>query len=328
MYSFIVRRAFALIPVLLGVSLLVFSLAFITPGDPVLIKIGMENASEEEIARIRSELGLDRPFWVQFGDFLTGAVQGDLGMSYRTNRPVSEMIRERLPATLELTLTAFVLSIAIAIPVGVISAVKKYSLIDYTSMMGALFGISMPSFWLGLVLILLASLYLGWFPASGRGGSLLGGVWVLLTQFNPSPFIRSIRHLVLPSVTLGLITAALITRLTRSNMLEVLKEDYIRTARAKGLSERVIVYRHALKNALLPVVTVLGLRLGQLLGGSVIVETVFAWPGAGRMIISSINRRDFMVVQGMVLVLATAFVLANLAVDIIYTWLDPRIRYD
>lgn len=328
MYAFIARRALALIPVLLGVSLLVFSLAFITPGDPVLIKIGMENASEEEIARIRSELGLDRPFWVQFGDFLAGAVQGDLGMSYRTNRPVIEMIKERLPATLELTLTAFVLSIAIAIPIGVISAVKKYSLIDYTSMMGALFGISMPSFWLGLVLILIASLYLGWFPASGRGGSLLEGLWVLLTQLNPGPVIRSVRHLALPSITLGLITAALITRLTRSNMLEVLKEDYIRTARAKGLSERVVVYRHALKNALLPVVTVLGLRLGQLLGGSVIVETVFAWPGAGRMIISSINRRDFMVVQGMVLVLATAFVLANLAVDIIYTWLDPRIRYD
>ncbi len=328
MFGFIVRRTLTLMPVLLGVSLLVFSLAFITPGDPALIKIGMENATEEDLARVRTELGLDRPFWVQFADFVTGAVQGDLGTSYRTGRPVSGMILERLPATLELTLAAFILSIVIAIPIGVLSAVKKYTMVDYTSMLGALFGISMPSFWLGLVLILVASLYLGWFPASGRGGSFVAGLGILLSQLNVRPLLRSIHHLVLPTATLGLITAALITRLMRSNMLEVLKEDYIRTARAKGLSERIIVYRHALKNALLPVVTVLGLRLGELLGGSVIIETVFAWPGAGRMIISSINRRDFMVVQGMVLVLATCFVLANLIVDIAYTWIDPRIRYD
>jgi peptide/nickel transport system permease protein len=328
MQKYVIHRLFSLIPVLIGVSFLVFSLVHITPGDPVAIMMGLETANDAELEALRHELGLDRPFMVQYLSFVWDAARGDLGRSIQTTRPVVEMISQRLPATMELTAVAMFFALIIAIPIGVISAVKQYSLVDNASMFGALLGISMPSFWLGLVLILLFALKFGWFPASGRGGSLVAGLGVLITQFNVGPVLRALERLILPAFALGTHVAALITRLTRSSMLEVIRQEYIQTARAKGLSERMVIYRHALKNAMIPVVTIVGLYVGTLLGGSVITETIFAWPGVGRMAITAINQRDFPVVQAIVLVLATIFVFVNLLVDLVYGMLDPRIRYD
>lgn len=309
MLTYIIRRIGLMIFILLGVSIITFFVMYIVPGDPAEIiaieQFGVE-VTRETIECVRIKYGLDRPVYIQYFHWLINILQGDFGYSYRTDRPVLNEILARLPATIQLAIAGTILSLTIAIPIGVISATKQYSVIDNLSMTGALIGISMPNFWLGLLLILFFSVYLGWLPVFGRGG---------------------IEHLILPAITLGTGMAAITTRLTRSSMLEVIRQDYITTAKAKGLSEKVIIWNHALKNALIPVVTVIGLQFGGLLEGAVIVETIFAWPGVGRLLVDSIFARDFAMVQGCVFFMAIIYALVNLMVDISYAYLDPRIRY-
>lgn len=310
MLTYIVRRIGLMIFIMLGVSIITFSMMHFVPGDPAEV-IAIERYGEEvtadTIAHVRTELGLDQPVYIQYLRWLSNVLQGDLGYSFRTDRPVLDEILARLPATIQLALAGMLVSLLISIPVGIISATRQYSAVDNVSMFGALLGVSMPNFWLGLLLILFFSVYLGWLPVFGRGG---------------------IEHLILPAITLGTGMAAITSRLIRSSMLEVLSQDYIRTARAKGLKERVVVYKHALKNALIPVATVVGLQFGSLLEGAVIVEVIFAWPGIGRLLVDSIFARDFMVIQGCLLFIAAMFVFFNLLVDVSYAYLDPRIRYE
>ncbi|MBT9148988.1 MAG: Glutathione transport system permease protein GsiC [Dehalococcoidia bacterium] len=309
MLTYIIRRIGVMVFILLGVSVITFSMMHFVPGDPAEM-IAMERygkeVTAETIEHVRRELGLDQPVYIQYFRWLTNVLQGDLGYSARTDRPVLDEILTRLPATIQLALAGMLVSLIIAIPVGIISATKQYSIVDNVSMFGALLGVSMPNFWLGLLLILLFSVHLGWLPVFGRGG---------------------IEHLILPAITLGTGMAAITTRLMRSSMLEVLMQNYIRTARAKGLTEKLVIGKHALKNAVIPVVTIVGLQFAHLLEGAVIVETIFAWPGIGRLMVGSIFARDFAVVQGCVLFFALIFVLSNLIVDISYAYLDPRIRY-
>lgn len=306
MSTYIARRFLQAIPVLFGVSLLVFSMLHLVPGDPVSMMMGEFATQPEQLALMRAQLHLDDPLPQQFGRFLWNALQGDLGISIRSKRPVSAEIMENLPSTLELTLAGLLVAALIGVPLGVIAAVKRHSWADTGSMMVALLGVSMPSFWLGLLLIFAFSLHIRLFPATG------GGDW---------------KHLVLPAVTLGLGASAIIARLTRSSMLEVLRQEYVNTARAKGLNEFTVILRHAFKNALIPVVTVFGLQFGQLLAGTVVIETVFSRPGIGRLIVGAILAKDFPLVQGIVLAVAVSYVLVNLLVDITYAFLDPRIRY-
>ena len=293
-----------LIPVMLGVSFIVFTIMYFTPGDPAKIILG-ERAPAAEVAALRTQMGLDAPFVVQFFNFIKNAVQGDFGRSLVTKRPVAEELFARFPATIQLAGSAVLIAVAIGIPVGIISAIKQYSVFDGVAMTLALVGVSMPNFWQGLMMIILFSVYLRWLPSSGYG---------------------TFRHLLMPAITLGTSSAALITRMTRSSMLEVVRQDYIRTARAKGLDESVVINRHALKNALIPVVTVIGLQFGYLLGGAVLTETVFSWPGVGRMMVDAIRQKDYPVVQAGVLLLALSFSLVNLLVDILYAYIDPRIK--
>jgi len=302
------------VPVLLGISLAVFVLIEFTPGDPVAAILGLQ-ASPDEVERLRRAMGLDRPWYIRYGLWLAGVVQGDFGLSYQNGRPVTELIVQRLPATVELAVAAQLAATLLALPIGVISAVRQYSLTDYFFTSVALFGISMPNFWFSILLILVFGLHLGWLPASGFVPVAAG----LGTH---------LKHLVLPVTALALFNVGALARFTRSSMLEVLSQDFIRTARAKGLGDRIVIYRHALKNALIPTLTVVGLQLGFLLGGSVIVEQVFAWPGIGWLSVTAINQRDYPVVQGVVLLVAAAVVWINVLVDISYTWVNPRIRYD
>jgi peptide/nickel transport system permease protein len=325
--GFVARRLLALIPLLFGISLVIFVLLRLIPGDPVVIMIGAENATPEEVARLRHVLGLDQSLPVQYVRFLGRVVRGDLGSSISADEPVSRLIRERLPATIELTLAAMTVALAIAIPAGVVSAIRKYSVVDTAGTVAALLGVSMPNFWLGVMLIFLFALRLGWLPASGRGDPVVASVWSLMATGSPAALAGAVTHLILPAVTLGAALAAVTTRLTRSSMLEVIAQDFVRTARAKGLPGARIVFHHALRNALIPVVTVVGLEFGALLGGAVITETIFAWPGIGRLAIRSIVQRDFPVVQGVVLMIAVVRICANLAVDVVYAVIDPRIRY-
>ena len=296
--------------ILLCVSAITFSLMHLVPGDPAQIiaekKYG-EEVTTATVELVRKEMGLDRPIFIQYFSWLRGIFQGDFGESFRTGLPVWDEIMNRLPATAELALAAILVSLIIAIPVGVISAVKQYSLLDNASMIGAMVGVSMPNFWLGLLLILFFSVHLEWLPVFGRG---------------------ELKHLILPALTLGTGMAAITTRLTRSSILEVLKQDYVRTARAKGLTEAVVINSHVLKNSLIPVVTVVGLQFGALLEGAVVVEVIFAWPGIGRLLYDSIFARDYPVIQGCVFIIAMIYVTVNLLVDISYAWLDPRIRYE
>jgi len=306
------RRLLATIPLLFLVSLVVFALVHALPGDPAVLFLG-EEADPETLARFRVRLGLDRPLVAQYAAWLGRALRGDLGRSLRTNQPVAEAILERLPVTLELLVAALSVSLAIAIPMGIVSAVKRNSGVDLVTTVFALVGFAMPGFWLGIILIYVFALLLRWLPPSG---------WVPL----PASVPQNLLSLVLPAFTLGTALAALVTRQLRSGMLEVLRQDYVRTAQAKGLSERQVVGKHALKNALISVVTVVGLQLGGLLGNTIITETLFALPGVGRLMIDSIFSRDFFVVQGVILFLAVGYVLSNLLVDVLYSYLDPRIR--
>ena len=303
MKVYLLRRFLQSLLVLLGVSFVVFGILFLT-GDPALLLLPPD-ASIEDIAKFRQQMGFNDPFFVQYGRFLSGALRGNFGQSVRHGEPAFDLVMERMPATFELSGAALALALCLSIPAGIISAMRRNTLVDYIATVVALLGQSMPTFWLGIMLILFFSVQLNVLPSSGRGG------W---------------QHILLPAVTLGLFTTARITRLTRSGMLEVLNQDYIRTARAKGVANPPVVWKHALKNAAIPIVTIVGIELGTLLGGSVITETIFAWPGVGRLSVQAIYNRDYPVVQAAVFTLAATFVLVNLAVDVLYTYLDPRIR--
>jgi ABC-type dipeptide/oligopeptide/nickel transport system permease component len=307
MYAYLMRRLLATIPVLFGVLLLVFSMLHLVPGDPVKMMLGEFQTSPQQIATLQSQLHLNEPLPQQFGRYVWNALHGDLGTSIRSNKPVTEEIMNNLPSTLQLALAGLLIAGVVGITLGVLAAVKQYSWLDAGSMLVALIGISMPSFWLGLLLIFAFSLRFRLFPATGGG---------------------DLKHLILPAVTLGLGAAAIIARLTRSSMLEVLRNEYVTTARAKGIKESQVIIRHALKNALIPVVTIFGLQFGQLLAGTVVIETVFGRPGIGRLIVDAILNKDFPLVQGIVLVVAVSYVIVNLIVDLLYAFLDPRIRYD
>jgi peptide/nickel transport system permease protein len=303
MTVYLLRRLAQAVLVLLGVSFVVFFILYLT-GDPALLLLPPD-ATAEDIRKFREAMGFNDPFIVQYGRFLGGALRGDFGQSVRHGEPAFPLVLERLPATFQLSGAALLLALLLAIPAGVVSAVRRNTAVDYVATVVALLGQSMPTFWLGIMLILIFSVQFNLLPSSGRGG---------------------IEHLVLPAVTLGLFTTARITRLTRSGMLEVLNQDYIRTARAKGVSGQPVVWKHAFKNAAIPIVTIVGIELGTLLGGSVITETIFAWPGVGRLSVQAIYNRDYPVVQAAVFLLASTFVLVNLVVDLLYTYLDPRIR--
>lgn len=329
----ILERILAVIPIMFGVAIVVFLFMRMTPGDPVDIMMGEAGyVSEGEIENLRREFNLDKPLHIQLYLFLADAIRGDLGNSYARRAPVSELIAERLPATIELALGALFVGLVVSVPIGIISAVKQYSAIDRIGMAGAFLGVSMPSFWLGILLMLLFSVRLQWLPVAGRidyGVELrtVTGMYVLdsILTGNKAALISSLSHLVLPSISLGAAMAATVARILRSSMLEVLRQDYVTLARAKGLVESLVVLKHALRNALIPTITVVGLQVGVLLGGNMIVETVFGWPGLGRLVVQSIFARDFPLVQGAVMVYAFVFVMANLMVDVLYTYLNPKI---
>jgi ABC-type dipeptide/oligopeptide/nickel transport system permease component len=305
MVRFLVRRILLTIPVLLGVATLVFALIHLIPGDPVQAMLG-ETAAPEDVAALRTQLGLDKPLLVQYAAFLRGAASGDLGRSLRTNQPVTAAIAERMPATIELALAAMAFAILVAIPLGIVAAVRARTVVDHAATTLALAGISMPNFWLGPLLAIVFSVLLGWLPVSGRGTTA---------------------HLVLPAITLGAPLAAVLARMTRGSLLEELSEPYVLAARARGASYARAVLRHAFRNSLIPIVTVLGLQFGAVLTGAVITETIFAWPGVGRLLIQSISFRDYPLVQGCILLIATTYVSMNVLTDLMYGVLDPRIRY-
>lgn len=313
MNRYIINRLFQMIPVIFGVLLAVFLMLKFTPGDPAATILGVQ-ATPDELARLRRAMGLDQPWFVQFGIWLGNALQGDLGVSYISKKPVSEIIGTRFPITLELTLISMLIAVIVGVPAGIISAARRYSVLDYSITGLALFGVSMPSFWFAILLILLFSLHLGWLPASGYVGWEAGVI----------PHLRS---MAMPALALGLFLVGSLVRFSRASMIETLVQDYVRTAKAKGISRRGIILGHALKNALIPTVTVLGIQFGGLLGGAVIIETIFAFPGIGSALLTAVNQRDYPVVQGVTLVVALAFTFSNLLVDVAYTWLNPRIRY-
>jgi peptide/nickel transport system permease protein len=306
MIQYILKRLTMLIPVLLGVTVVSFALLHVVPGDPAVLLAG-EDANPEFIEAVRKEYGFDQPLYIQYFRFVSNAVQGDFGISIRNREPVIDLLMQRFAFTVQLSFLSILIAAFIGLIAGVISATRQYSIFDNLSMMGALFGISMPIFWLGLLLMLVFSVNLRWFPAGGSGG---------------------LRYLLLPAIALGAASAAVIARMTRASMLEIIRQDYIRTARANGLREWVVIYKHALKNAMIPVITVFGLEFGYMLGGAVLTETVFSLPGVGRLMVEGIFQRDYPVVQGAMLLVATTFVLVNLVTDIAYAFFDPKIRYE
>ncbi len=307
------RRIVGLSIVFLGITILVFLVSRLAPGDPVQLMLGPD-ATPEQVRLIRRDLGLDRPIVVQYVRWLEGLLHGELGQSIRNRTDVSELILDRVFPTVELTIAAMIIALALGVPLGVLSAVRHYSFLDYMSTLASLLFVSMPSFWLGLMLILWASLHLGVLPPSGYVSPL------------ESP-VANLSHLILPAITLGLYESAWLVRLTRSSMLEVLGQEYIVTARAKGVRERMVIFKHALKNAMISIFTMVGLQVGYLLGGVVVVETIFAWPGIGRLLVENgIYQRDFPIIQGVTLTAAALFVVVNLAVDAAYRLVDPRVR--
>lgn len=309
MLTYVLERIFGLIPVLLGVSVLVFTLTWLAPGDPVVALVGesAQGISREALEDLRRSYGLDRPLPVQYWDYLSGALRGDLGRSVRSGLPVAQEIGMRFPATLRLTLAGMAVAVTLGISLGLLAAVYRRTVIDYVAVVLALIGVSVPVFWSGLILMIIFALELGWLPASGSGS------W---------------QHLVMPAFAIGFASSAFIARITRSSMIEILRNDYVRTARAKGVVSWRVNVRHAFRNALLPVVTVVGLQFGSLLGGAVLTETVFAYPGVGRMLVDAIRARDLPLIQGTVLFVSVVFVLINLVVDVSYAALNPKIRYE
>ena len=317
MWSYIFKRILVAIPTLLIISFMIFSLLYITPGDPVLLMLGSgdtQSVSQEQYDAVRAELGLDKPFFERYMDFITGAVTGDLGTSYITGEDVFDTVMMRMPATLILTVASVLVGLLVAVPLGILAAVKHNSIWDSIATFLATIGVSLPKFWFRLVLIIYLSLRLKIFPSQGIAYIDRDGLGAFLS------------HLFLPAVSLGLGLAATQTRMIRSSMLEVLNQDYIRFAKSKGFKDKIVIIRHAFKNAMIPVVTVLGSEIGALLGGAVVTETIFSWPGVGRLAMNSIARRDYPMIQGNTLILCAIFLLINLFVDIIYAWLNPRIR--
>ncbi len=329
----IIERILIAIPVIIGIGIIIFLIMRLTPGDPIDIMMGQAgHVSEREVELLREQWHLDESLGVQLGYFLKDLVQGDMGTSFTKGRPVWDLIKQALPATVELAFFGAFFALLVAIPIGVISAVKQNSLIDKISMAGAFFGICMPIFWLGILLIIIFSINLGWLPTYGRISydvnlQQVTGFYVLdsIITGNWPALVSAIKHLIMPSITLGFPMAAIVARVMRSSMLEVLRNDYVVMARAKGLREYTVIVKHAMRNAMIPTVTVIGLEVGMLLGGNMIVETVFSWPGLGRLVVSSIFVRDYPLVQGVVIIYAFTFVAANLIVDILYTYLNPKI---
>ena len=313
MIKYVTRRLLVTIPVLIGVTIAISMIVYLAPGNPARIALGM-NAQPEAVRELERQMGLNQPPWIRYLEWLWGVFHFDLGESVRTGRSVSAMIARRLPPTLELAVASMVLTLIIALPLGVISAVRQYTWVDNASMLFAIFWLSMPSFWLALILLLVFSVELNMFPISGRSTPVFTATWLM--------------SLILPAVATGTRRAGLLTRMTRSSMLEILNEDYIRTARGKGIGETAVIYTHAMKNAMIPIITLIGLQIPFIFSGSVIIETVFSWPGMGRLLVNSVLQRDYPVVQGLVLVYAVIVVFANLLVDIAYGYFDPRIEYE
>ncbi len=331
MLAYIIRRILILIPTLLGVSVIVFLMLRITPGDPAELLLG-ERATEEALHEIREHLGLNEPLHVQYGLFLKRLMKGDLGETIWSRQKVWIEVKERFPATIELSVVALFISCFFGIIFGIISATKQYSIFDYLSMLGALIGVSMPIFWLGLVFMLIFSVNLGWLPLSGRIS--VGVDLEVITNFyiidavltkNWGALKDVLWHIIMPATTLSTIPMAIVARMTRSSMLEVLRQDYIKTAKAKGLSQFIVTFKHALRNALIPVVTTIGLQFGVALGGAILTETIFAWPGVGKWMFDAVMKRDYMVIQGGTLFIAAVFVVINLMVDVLYAVINPRI---
>ncbi|MFS0554566.1 ABC transporter permease [Brevibacillus sp. 179-C9.3 HS] len=331
--AYSIRRILMLIPVLVGMSIIVFSIIRAIPGDPALTILG-EKATPQAIADIREALGLNNPWYIQYFDYMKNILSGDLGESLQTNAPISDEIMPYLAATTELTIVSMLIAVFVGVNAGILSAWKQNSWFDYCAMLIALIGVSMPIFWLGLMEQWVFAQELKWLPSVGRDNSrnpveaithfyildtIIAGRWDQLWEVT--------KHLILPGIALGTIPMAIIARITRSSMLEVMRADYVRTARAKGLTQFWVVYKHALKNAMIPVLTVIGLQTGLLLGGAVLTETIFGWPGVGRYIVTAIGNRDYPVIQSGILVIATIFVLINLLVDLLYAYVDPRIKY-
>lgn len=314
MPKIILKRVLQIIPILFIVVTLVFGITRVIPGDPAAVMLGPQ-ASQEEIMALREELGLNDSITEQYGDYMKGLLKGDLGKSFAYNQPVSDLIVETFPNTLVLAITSIVLALFIGVPLGIISAIKQYSIFDYLSMIIALIGVSMPIFWLGLMLVLVFSVNLGWLPSMGMG-SFDNGIGDVIT------------HLILPTVALSTIPSATFARITRSSMLENVKLDYVKALRAKGLSEKVVIWKHVLKNALPPIVTVIGLQISSALSGAILTETIFNWPGMGKLIVDAIGNRDYALVQGTVLFIAVIYVVINLLVDIVYMYINPKVSYD
>ena len=334
MFTFVLKRLALVVPTFLGITLLVFSLIRLIPGDPVEALSGERGMDPERYKRLIHEFGLDRPLPVQYGEYVWKALHGDLGLSLNTHEPVFREFIARFPATIELSLCAMLIALLIGLPAGIVAAVKRNTVFDYSVMGAALTGFSMPIFWWGLMLILTFSVTLGWTPVSGRiaiqydvppvtGFMLIDS----LLSSDKGAFRSAVSHLILPSIALGTIPLAVIARMTRSSMLEVLREDYVRTARAKGASNWRVIGLHALRNALIPVITTVGLQVGTLLAGAILTETIFSWPGIGKWIVEAIGRRDYPAVQGGLLMSATVIIGVNLLVDVLYGVINPRIRY-
>ncbi len=331
MLAYILRRIMIMIPTLLGVTIIVFLMLHATPGDPAELLMG-ERATEESLHQLREHLGLNEPLYVQYGMFMGRLLKGDLGETIWTRQKVWTEVKQRFPATIELSLVALFISCVAGMILGIISATKQYSVFDYVSMVGALAGVSMPIFWLGLVFMLIFSLKLGWLPLSGRLS--IGIDLDVVTNFyildavitrNWPAFKDAVWHIIMPAVTLSTIPTAIVARMTRSAMLDVLRQDYIKTAKAKGLSQLAVIFKHALRNAMIPVVTTIGLQFGVLLGGAILTETIFAWPGVGKWMYDAVMQRDYMVIQGGTLLIAGLFVVINLFVDVLYAVINPRI---
>jgi peptide/nickel transport system permease protein len=334
MARYLLRRLALTVPILLGVSLLVFLMLHSAGGDPAQTILGAR-ADPASIAKLRQELGLDRPLPVQYVAFLAGAVRGDFGRSYRSNTPVIAEIAARFPATIELAVAAMAIAVVAGVVFGTLAAVRRHSILDYVSSTVVLLGVSIPTFWLGLILIIIFGLWLRWLPISGRVDPRLGAdpslpflTLASLLHGNWAVAKDALRHIILPALTLAAWPAAIVARMTRASLIESLGQDYVRTARGKGLPERLIVVGHAARNALLPVLTVVGLEFGTLLGGAVVTETIFSWPGLGQLTVTAIGARDYQIVQGVVVLLGAVFVLLNLLVDVLYAVLDPRIHYE
>ena len=331
---YIIKRLLQIIPVILGVTLIAFALIHLAPGDPVRTMLG-QHATQQEIDDIRAKYGLDQPLYFQYFIWLGDVLHGDLGRSILSHEQVTTEIASRFPNTIELAIAAMIFAILIGVVAGIISATKQYSVADYSVMGIALFGISMPVFWLGIMLMMIFGVFLGWLPIGGRIDLLIPfnritGFMVVdsIITVNGAALISVLRHLILPAIALGTIPMAIIARTTRSSMLEILRQDFIRTERAKGLSERKVIYKHAIRNAMVPVVTVIGLNFGLLLSGAILTETVFSWPGVGRLVVDAVYARDYPLVIGCILVFALVFVIVNLITDLLYTYIDPRIHYD